>query len=742
MEGGPSAGGSVVVPAVHPAFQRSTSGMSSSSVAEPLQLFRMLSSRPFPAREGMVSEGAILRRFWEAAPDGSVSVFTPNSLRLFRRSRSREDLNPAIPASHPSFAEGAERMEPQPSFYVPGIDDNALGQLRATAIAGNDISSSCLYATGLVAQSAGIYGVFASLLVCVTLNLFRNIYSEVFSALPMNGGTYTALLNTFQTKNAATLAAILSTLSYTATAVTSAASAANYLNSELASLNAEAVTIFILCFFAFLTLMGIKDSANVATALFLVHLTTMASLIVAALVYVIRDDGTILLQSWHSTGHEANPHSTIAGNLFFGFCSALLGVTGFESSSNYIEEQREGVFPKTLRNMWIIITAINPALSLLSMGVLPIEKLVLQSDYALAVVGEICVGQWFRKLIVADAALVLSGAVLTSYVGITGLHRRLALDRIMPPWFLVTNELRGTNHVIIISFCVLAVSLRLLVSDMSVLGGVYAIAFLGVMMLFCISNLAMKLNRERLRRSPVAPLWSVGIAFCLVAAGFVGNLIKSPQNAQYFILYFLVFSAIVLSAAAQKPMLLFVERLTSGGRDPRSGPPTAAEPDMSSLVPVPGLRSRINFACQQRIHAINNWPIVFFTNTASLHTLNKVVHYVIRNEDTHNIKIVNFFGHNIPELPELGNQANFLDALEVSERNFMANLEHECAIIDRLHPKITIELLFIHGEFCPYTVDTLSEQLGIPKNFMLMTCPGDRFPHQIGQFGGMRVVTH
>lgn len=44
---------------------------------------------------------------------------------------------------------------------------------------------------------------------------------------------------------------------------------------------------------------------------------------------------------------------SLPGALFFGFSVSLLGVSGFETSANYIEEQKEGVFAKTLRNMWI-----------------------------------------------------------------------------------------------------------------------------------------------------------------------------------------------------------------------------------------------------------------------------------------------------------------------------------------------------------------------------------------------------
>lgn len=52
--------------------------------------------------------------------------------------------------------------------------------------------------------------------------------------------------------------------------------------------------------------------------------------------------------------------STVAGTWYtavlFGVSSAMLGVSGFESSSQFVEEQAAGVFVKTLRNMqvWFI----------------------------------------------------------------------------------------------------------------------------------------------------------------------------------------------------------------------------------------------------------------------------------------------------------------------------------------------------------------------------------------------------
>lgn len=65
-------------------------------------------------------------------------------------------------------------------------------------------------------------------LVTLMLFYFRLVYSEVVSALPVNGGTYNLLLNTASKKWAA-IVACLSLLSYTATAIVSAFDAIVYL---------------------------------------------------------------------------------------------------------------------------------------------------------------------------------------------------------------------------------------------------------------------------------------------------------------------------------------------------------------------------------------------------------------------------------------------------------------------------------------------------------------------------------
>ncbi len=117
-----------------------------------------------------------------------------------------------------------------------------LGELQATSICGNDITSSVLYVSALSIMAAGKFAWIALLVVAGVLYLFRKIYGEVVGALPLNGGAYNALLNT-TSKSMASLAASLTLLSYMATAVISASEAMHYLHSIIPNLPVISATV-------------------------------------------------------------------------------------------------------------------------------------------------------------------------------------------------------------------------------------------------------------------------------------------------------------------------------------------------------------------------------------------------------------------------------------------------------------------------------------------------------------------
>jgi amino acid transporter len=131
-------------------------------------------------------------------------------------------------------------------------------------------------------------------------------------------------------------------------------------------------TIGLLGVFCLLTLMGLSESANVALTLFLGHLGVMAILIVFGTCAVFQNL-EFVHQNIAANWHFGSGSYSIPLGIYFGFAKALLGVSGFESSSNYIEEQLPGVFPKTLRNMWAITAVLNTWLSVLLLMLLPLD---------------------------------------------------------------------------------------------------------------------------------------------------------------------------------------------------------------------------------------------------------------------------------------------------------------------------------------------------------------------------------
>ena len=670
-----------------------------------------------------------------------------------------------------------------------------LGQLAATAICGNDITSSCLYVSALATMAAAHLSVFSLLIVAAVLFLFRKIYAEVVGALPLNGGAYNALLNT-TSKSRASVAACLTLLSYMATAVISAIEAVHYVGSLWDGLPQIAVTIGLLAVFMMLMIVGITESAKVAIGIFITHLITLAVLLIAGLVWFLTHDAHLadnfdlqapiqrqmiisgkMLDSnarttvqknevisdvemqlgngtlpeslevyfeekgveWEGEGVtrvEGDRHrfrigtgglevlvqaeSTEAGGgrerglavltesslmvaLFFGFCAAMLGISGFESSANFVEEQQPGVFPKTLRNMWIAVSILNPAMALLTLSVLPVDEVGFHKDHLLSHLGFLTAGGWLKFLISIDAALVLSGAVLTSYVGVTGLVHRMTLDRCLPQFLLKKNKRFGTTHRIVIAFFLLAVSVLLVTGGaLEALAGVYTLSFLAVMVLFAVGNILLKVRRQRLPRPERAPWVFVVIGTTAVAAAAVGIAIDQPEYFMVFLYYFIPALAVVMIMLWRVGLL-------------------------KSVLGIVQYHSRwvlqffggISKAIERKIDQINSQQVVFFTRGDMVDNLRRAVEYVRDNEQTNRIKVVT-----VAE-----------DISTISDK-----IEHDLKVLDEAYPEIDLEFVKLEGTFSPALIDRLSTEWKIPKNLMFIGSHGEKFKYDQASLGGVRLI--
>jgi len=637
-------------------------------------------------------------------------------------------------ASGPGVAAAGkpERFTGEDTLGITGERSHKLGEWSATAICGNDISSSCLYVAGLATAYAGYLSPFALLIVALVLYLFRYIYAEVGDALPLNGGAYNCLLNT-TTKFKASIAACLTILSYVATAVISANAAMSYLHllvepqaleQTLGALDStvqlaphasaslftfvNVASVVVLLIFAGLAIVGITESAKVALGIFLFHMTTLVVFCGFCLLLFAQDPS-----AWHTNWGVLPVRNgevvSFGKALFFGFAAALLGISGFESSANFIEEQQPGVFRKTLRNMWGIVSIFNPltaflALALLPNVIAPLGRLA-EGGHEMPLLALIAAkaGSWLVYLVCVDAVLVLCGAVLTSFVGVGGLVERMTLDRCLPQALMKKNKWRGTNHRIYLTFFVICVSIIAATGgSIATLAGVYTISFLGVMALFAIGNMLLKVKRARLKRETRAPWIFAIVALIATVMGILGNVWLEVENFQWFLIYFVPSLAIVGVMFLRIQML----RAVLGVVD-------------AIMVRFNAWSKRTKDGIEGWIEKINSQRIVFFTKGDNASNLNLAILYVLQNEPTKRMTIFHLYD----------------DESKIPEK-----LRSDVEFLDEVYPQVDVDLVFRQGRFSPETIDEISQELGVPKNYMFIGVPGQSFPHNLGELGGVRLI--
>lgn len=174
-----------------------------------------------------------------------------------------------------------------------------VNQWMATAIVGNDLLSSCLYVIGLTFASAGPLAPVCLVITAAMLYLFRWVYTEAVGALPIDGGAYTILLNS-TSKAVAASAACLTLLSYVATAVVSATDAVIYLQSVWPELTEIVGVLFLLALFCGLAILGVGESAAVASCMLSLHMATLLLVAIIGIIHMANDKGKIFSDNWKS----------------------------------------------------------------------------------------------------------------------------------------------------------------------------------------------------------------------------------------------------------------------------------------------------------------------------------------------------------------------------------------------------------------------------------------------------------
>lgn len=583
-----------------------------------------------------------------------------------------------------------------------------IGQWRATSIAGNDLIASVLYSIGPCVLQAGRFAPISMLIVALLMYPMKRIITEVATSLPLNGGTYNAMLNS-TTKSAASIAACLSILDYLATCVVSASTASAYLAAEVTlpdKLTPFIITIIILITFSLICILGLRESSTLTLSIFTLHSITMLVVMITSFVMWGRGGSQTLIDNWtiYKDPSEPNPALMIAK----GVCIGLLGVTGFESAENYIEDLKPNTFPKVMNNMFGFLLALNTPMTLLVTVLVPVPIIKENAANAVSVLGEYAAGgqHWLRIWIMIDAVIVLCAGVLTGLIGAIGLVQRMACDGILPKFFLIKNKWTGSYQYIVLVFLILSVTLYAIVGgDTTSLSGVFAVAFLGSLSTFAVASIMMKYKRGRLPRLINVSIITSLLTFSALMASLIGNIVIDPQIAEYFVIYFAVVLIVVLAMLKRcwlwKLCYWIYDQMDVLHRQ------------------FPHFSEKVEIFIQRNIKNIRKRPVVFFLKTDEPHVMNKAIQYIKKNEDAGVIKFIHFY-ENLEDIPE--------------------DLEKNHRMLDEVYPKIQIDLIFVLGEYSPATVDAVSRQLEISKAQMFMACPGDNFKHAFGDFGGVRII--
>ena len=603
------------------------------------------------------------------------------------------------------------------------IQNPKLNTLGATALFGNDIFSSVFYITALVLPIAGVWAPLAMLLVSGVLFCFRGIYREIVESLPINGGTYNALINA-STKRIAAVSGILMILAYLTTAIISAKTGASYLlNSpfikkifsiETVDLNHTILllTVLLLSIATIISLIKRRNATKIAVGLFVMHLLSLLILVIFSLVYFIRNP-----ELSQFANNITNTENLISGikmmtNLplflpfllliFLGFSNSLLGLSGFESSANLIEEQKKGVFKKTLQNMVLGVSIINPLIALIFLNLFDLSVIRENASYLLSYGGLVVGGAWLEILITLNAFLILVGAVVASIIGVSRLIARMALDECLPVFFEKKENknpyLNSYLKTIVVFFLCCLVVLFISKGNITVLSGIYGIAFLSVMSMFATSNLILKNTRRYLKRKFYWPTHYVIIGLIAVFVGLVGKVIShdgifsNSSNLIHFLTYFI-------------PLFLFISFYLNID---------------FIYIWVTKLFKRNAESHRKFLEIISGSSVIFVHDIRNLY---KLLNYISINEIGRNVLIVHCKNP------------------KSNDRTF-EKIEEALPILNKtgVHRHLHIKAIKLDYPFGPKAIEQISKDYSIPKNHIFIGSIHDHHLFDYDELGGVRII--
>ncbi|PWN48311.1 hypothetical protein IE53DRAFT_319658 [Violaceomyces palustris] len=601
------------------------------------------------------------------------------------------------------------------------IKPPTLGQWKASAIAGNAVTGSIFYAIPAVVAVSSVLSPISILLACLLLYPFRPIICELASALSAsNAGNYSYLSNV-STKSVSLLAAAITMLDAISTGAVSARTASAYISAEAASeggkslISSNAITVLLLLGLSIVCLSGLRDSSSLALVMLALHVSTMVALILAGIVSWARQGNSLLAENWR-VGMASFSSSALTGGksvaraIFDGTCVAFVGLTGIECTPSYVNQVKDGQFPKALRNLQIIIILTEAPLMLLVLANVPLKD-VLGGSNVLSLLGNVAgKGEWLKVFVVIDAAIVLCGGIMTGIIAFCGLAEALSDDLVLPSAFKKLLPKTGAAYVSISVF--LALSLVMCAScgfSLSTLSSVFSVSFLAVMTLFGVALLLLKHARPTLPREPRSGLCVVFSGVCVGITALAGNLALSPIIILQTFVYFIALTIVLLVLANRVALAKLAVWLA----------------DQSGWVHSHKLTAGLNKTIIHWIRRQRKPPVIYFTKTDDISVLVSSLCYIKENEQTSNCKLVHCY-KSIEEIPE--------------------QLDETFQLVDEIFPTITVDLVFVEAPFTPHVADAIGRKLSVPRSRCFISCPNNRgvvsgsSTHKLADYGGLRII--
>jgi len=434
---------------------------------------------------------------------------------------------------------------------------SSLNWIIAAGVVGADIGTSVFYGTGILFPIVGYLAPVVVMTVCIMMWAFKKTYEEGLALSPYNGGAYSMILRSLG-RQAAVLAGALTVISYLATASVSSLSGAYYLSSMWQG-GLPSSTVVLLAFvpivlFALLNTKGIKEPAKLVTAIAGFHFFLLIVISLWGLGF--------LAWNWNSIDFSGflemrSPSGPLTFNLVvYGFAAGFLGITGFESAAQIVEELEQPAL-ETVRKLYktvvILVSITAPTISFLCLALLTQDEVSKNTDALLSVLSYKLGGQFLLTIIVIDATLTLFAATNTAFVGFIGLATTMAKQGNLPRFMLsrVAHRHPSIQGYPFIAFPFMLVALMMcafVAGEVEILAKVYEISFLGVMVSFCIG---VVLLRNRAIRKDIPPGF---LSSWLFVSG--DNKIPVVPLISGLVLFFAQFTLLLHSTSAERSMLI------------------------------------------------------------------------------------------------------------------------------------------------------------------------------------------